>query len=130
VRIEDGLVELDEVKGTTASGRISASGRLDFREPISRMSFQIETKQVHLRELPAGWKLPAQVTGRLTGQAQLQVTVEKGRVRTIGEGQGVIENAAFCGLPFPGSLPMRLHADGQKFDFGLQLPRLSIPSGR
>jgi hypothetical protein len=123
VLIEDGKVDLEQVQGQTGQGRIGASACLDFRKPTTRMGFQIDLQQVQLQQLPRSWKLPEQVAGRLTGQAQLQVTVQA-QVRTTGDGKGVVGQPLILGLPFPGSIPVRLHADGQRFHFSFDLPRL------
>ncbi len=125
VRVEDGQVTLDKVQGQTASGRISTSGDLNFRDPNYRMKFQMEVQRVQLRELPRAWNLPAGVSGRLTGKAQLLVTVEEGQVWTVGDGAGAIDWPRPFGMSLLPNIPLRMHADGQKFHFAVQLP---IPS--
>ena len=44
-------------------------------------------EQLALKELPESWGLP-KWDGRLSGQAQMEVTGADGQVRTTGQGQG------------------------------------------
>jgi hypothetical protein len=114
--IEDGLVELRDVQGETAGGQIATTGDLDFRQPVHRLNFHVNVQHVDLHRLPALWHLPKQTPGRVSGQADLQLTVIDGRVHTSGKGEGKIEAGRLA-------IPLRLRAEDNHFRFIPQLPR-------
>ncbi|HEY7158042.1 MAG TPA: DUF3971 domain-containing protein [Gemmataceae bacterium] len=96
--IADEIVQFDEVHGKTAGGEIVTSGTLNFRDKPTRMDFQIGVKDVMLHDLPRSWKVPPKIDGRLTGQATLAVTIQKGKPKIEGEGHGTIDRATLAGF--------------------------------
>jgi hypothetical protein len=93
------------------------------------MRFHVQVNRLKVQDLPRSWSLPPQVEGRLTGQADLQVTVADGKVRTDGKGQGIIQEARVGGQP---AEPIRLdlHAAGDGYRFAArQPPPRNNPSG-
>ncbi len=117
VQIEDGVVRLKDVQGKTAGGvlRLKESV-LDFSKAPSRLSFDLSAEGLVLAHLPRNWKLPPQLSGRLNGDAQLVVTIRDGKVRTSGEGKGVITDARVAGFKAE-PITLRLHPDAEGFHF-------------
>lgn len=114
--IEDKVVQLRNVCGQTAGGAIQTSGVLNFRDTPEHLHFAVQARGLELARLPPKWSLPSQIRGRLTGQANLQVTLVEGKAQTQGEGQGVINEVRIAGLP---ARPIRLglRATGSGFRF-------------
>jgi hypothetical protein len=116
VIIENGVVRLEKVQGQTAGGEISTDAVMDFHTTPDQLTFAIQVQGLDLHQLPRKWNLPSQVEGRLTGQADLKVTIIDGKAHTTGEGNGEIDNARVVGLPAK-PIHLRLHADGTGFHF-------------
>jgi hypothetical protein len=79
--IEDNFIQLREVKGRTAQGAIEGEGDLDFRGEGARLKFPvIRVEGLELEALPdvSPWNKIKElaVAGKLTGQANLDVTVK------------------------------------------------------
>jgi hypothetical protein len=119
VTVEDGVVRLDGVEGAAAGGTISTSAVLDFRHPASDLKFDIGARKLELQRLPEGWKLPRLVDGRVSGKAELRVTVEGGRPRTAGRGEGEITGVSVLGFEAREPLRLRIVADGDGFHFDI-----------
>jgi hypothetical protein len=99
VVVEDSQVWLRTVTGRTAGGTIAAGGALDFRGPQSLLSFDVDVRGLALRQLPPGWELPAQVEGKLSGWARLDVTAGNDSPVQAGIGTGRIDDVKLVGLP-------------------------------
>jgi hypothetical protein len=120
VLIENGVVRLEQVRGQTAEGEIGTDATMDFHATPHELTFAIKAQGLDLQQLPRKWNLPRQVEGRLTGQADLKVTITDGKAHTTGEGFGEIDNARVVGLTAK-PIHLKLHADGTGFHF---LPQL------
>jgi hypothetical protein len=116
VVIEDGVVHLTDVQGRTAEGTIQTNGVLNFRSQPAKLQFGITAQRLDLRQLPHKWPLPPAVDGRLSGEADLLVTVVNGKAHTTGDGKGEITEARLLGL-HARVIPLKLHADGERFHF-------------
>lgn len=119
VVVEDKVVRLDGVAGQAAGGEIRVpAAELDFRTHTSKLSFRVGVDKLDMRKLPRSWSLPLRVTGKLTGKAELVLSIANGHVQTSGSGEGVVEDVTIAGLR---ALPihLRLHAAGGGFHFGL-----------
>jgi hypothetical protein len=112
----DGVVQLQDVRGRTAEGAIRTTGHLDFRASPSLLNFAIGVEGVQLQRLPEKWAIPRLIHGRLTGQADLAVTITNGEARTTGQGKGEVTLRGLEGHP----LRIKLHADGDGFRFTAQ----------
>ena len=114
--IADGLVQLRNLTGRTAEGTIQTSGDLDFHSTPEKLKFAVDVQNLLLKQLPRSWSLPPLVDGRLTGHADLVVTLSKGKSRTNGDGSGIVREARIVGLP---AIPIRLRliARGRGFFF-------------
>lgn len=118
VTVEDQVVTLADVSGWTADGNLLVSkAQLDFRAPETTMHFEIDARGLELHKLPPKWKLPPLVGGRLTGKADLTVTVTDGRAHTEGQGDGTINPATFGGFSVQPILLKMHSAGGQGFRF-------------
>jgi translocation and assembly module TamB len=117
VVVEDGALTLRGVKGRAAGGRIATDAELDFRGEASKMHFDVHVRNVVLSKLPKSWKVPDKFDGKLTGRADLRLTVRDGKVQTRGTGKGVIDDAQVLGFPAKEPIELRLHADGKRFRF-------------
>lgn len=116
VIIDNGLVQLRDVVGQAADGRLYVTGDLDFRGPQSRLAFKARAEGLRVAELPLSWGLPRQVDGRLFGEADLQITIKNGRVQTTGTGEGIIRDARIAGQPAE-PIRLKLGADGPGLHF-------------
>ncbi len=124
VLIEDGLVTLTGVQGQSAKGDIGVNGTLDFRRPEYVHHFAVRVHDLELQLLPRKWKIPPTLYGLLSGNAELVVRVDNGKVSTSGEGEGTIDHARLALIPFRNPIRIRLLADGQGFHFLPLLPEL------
>ncbi len=103
VVIEDAVVRLRNVKGSTANGAIGTEASLDFRdERVSRLTFEtIWVHDVDLNRLPESWKLKQnKITSKLTGDTKLNVQVKAEGVSLYGDGKVIVKNIMPDGLPF------------------------------
>lgn len=114
--VEDNVVRLTDLTGRMASGTIRTDGTLDFQADPSVLAFDVKAEGLVLAQLPASWSLPKQIDGKLTGTANLKLTLVDGTVRTSGNGRGVIQDARLVGLPAQ-PIELKLHADGVGFQF-------------
>jgi hypothetical protein len=125
VVVEDNLVMLHQVRGRAAGGTLATDGELDFRHTATRMHFAITARDLVLRQLPARWKVPEQIEGKLSGWADLTLAVRDGKVQTRGSGKGQIADARVAGFPTSRPIELRLQADGERFRFSSPTPVLS-----
>jgi hypothetical protein len=80
VIIEDDLVTLRDVQGTTLGGTLGIDADLDFRARPFRLDFtRLEALDLVVSRFPASWRFPRQITGKLRGSAALEVAVIPGR---------------------------------------------------
>jgi hypothetical protein len=128
VTIEDAVVRLDKVRGHTADGTIATDAVLDFRSPPNQLKFTIDADGLDLAQLPRKWKLPSQLEGRLTGHAELVVTIRDGQAQTSGEGEGTITDARVMGFKSR-PIRLRLYSDGDGIHFTRPQPPASTRSG-
>ncbi|MBY0526474.1 MAG: AsmA-like C-terminal region-containing protein [Gemmataceae bacterium] len=131
VVIDDGLVKLTDVRGQSASGTIATSGELDFRKPVDRLQFKVQVERVKLSELPKKWFQNPLVQrlfdGRLSGEADLVVTIDADGARTSGEGKGIIREARLGGQAAP-PVRLKLSAEGKGFKISVPPPDPDQPS--
>lgn len=124
--IDDGLVELQKVRCRVADGGVLATAELDFRQKAAELHFVVRANGVKVKDLPAKWHLPPQIEGRLTGDADLSVTVAGDTLRTRGRGEGVIREATFAGVPAD-PITLRLVAAGDHFQFTSEMSGVRSP---
>jgi hypothetical protein len=119
VIVEDGVVRLNGVQGQAANGLLRTEAALDFRARPAELRFDVRAECLDLGRLPRKWAMPPRLTveGRLSGQAHLLVRVQDGKGRTSGDGSGSISAARVAGIPLLRPIPLRLHADGNRFHF-------------
>ncbi len=117
VLIDDKVVTLTGVTGRTAEGEIRTDAVLDFRPADAKLDFNIDVQNVILHALPRTWRIPAAVDGKLTGHADLHVTVVKGHAVTRGQGAGQIADPRIGFLRPKKPLRLVLRADEKGFHF-------------
>src|SRR5262249_18252281 len=69
-----------------------------------------------LDKLPKSWRLPS-FGGRLSGHADLQVTLVDGKIQTNGSGQGTITGVRIPGAPESKPILLKLYPSGEGFRF-------------
>ncbi len=127
VVVEPGVVYLRKVVGDTADGELYLSGDLDFRnEKRTRMRFDVTARHLSLLQLPRRWGLPQQISGYLSGQAKLVLTMANGHVQTDGEGRAVIKDAVVAGNPAE-PIELTLRPSGEGFQFTSPSTSHSVP---
>jgi hypothetical protein len=115
VLVEDGVVTLEDVRGTAAGGDVAVGSVMDFRSPVaSVLRFTVDAGRVGLKRLPESWRAP-RMDGEVAGRADLELTIRGGRATTRGRGEGTVRPA----LPFVPPIRVTLDADGRGFRFGL-----------
>ncbi|MFL5240549.1 MAG: hypothetical protein ACJ8FY_00425 [Gemmataceae bacterium] len=116
VAIADDVVTLEGVQGHTADGVLKTDGTLDFDQTPSVLQFKVGAEGMDIQRLPKSWSLPKEITGRLTGTADIKVVLEKTGPVVSGSGKGVVKEAMLAGLPAE-PIELRLDSDGKRFRF-------------
>ena len=118
VAIDDGLVTIDELRGKSIDGSISARGTLDFGQKVPRFDLDLRLKEVDVTKTPPSWQLgDVGATGRLSGRVNLKVALKPDGPDLGGTaGRAVIENGSFQGIPIK-SLSLGLKADGNDIQY-------------
>src|SRR5262249_39064711 len=80
------------------------------------LRFQVNVNRLDVRQVPRSWSLPTQIEGRLTGSADLQITLVNGKAVTSGTGRGVIREARVGNQPAE-PIVLELHAAGDRYRF-------------
>ncbi len=131
VVIDDGLVQVENLKGKAVDGTIAASGNLDFTQNPPRFDLDVRLKDVDVTKAPPSWQLAETgATGKLTGKVDLRATISPDGVDLTGTGgQAVIENGSFQGIPIK-SLNLDLKASGNDLQFatdqGTKLDKVAL----
>jgi translocation and assembly module TamB len=115
--IADEIVEVDNVSGKTAGGTITAGGKLNFHDEPSRLDLKVGVQDVVLHDLPPRWNVPRQIDGKLTGSADVVVTLKQSGIETAGSGEGVIRDAKLTGFPVAKPIRLALRSNGRGFQF-------------
>jgi hypothetical protein len=120
VVVESRLVHLSDVIGVTADGHIRTDAALDFRSNPDVLRFKIVVDRLQLRSLPQTWFRKGGVakaaSGRLSGNADLEVRITNGKALTSGEGHGILNEVKVGLLPMP-PIRLRMMAEGKDFIF-------------
>ncbi|MGL4422831.1 MAG: hypothetical protein ACRCZF_19345, partial [Gemmataceae bacterium] len=116
IRILDERVELLSCEGELAGGGVKARGILNFKPETKQLDLAIDTEGCDVTQLPRAWGLPAEITGKLVGHADLTIRVPKdGAIQPTGGGRGRIEGAKLAGLP--ATIRLQLRGDGRRLRF-------------
>jgi translocation and assembly module TamB len=127
------VVELENVRGKTAGGFIAASGKLNFHDQPMRLALKADVQDVVLHDLPPTWNMPNDIDGKLTGSADLVVTITNGKIEAAGSGEGLVREAAWGGFPIDKPIRLTLHSEKGRLRFHrseLVNEPASVPRGR
>ncbi|HZU38682.1 MAG TPA: hypothetical protein VFA18_22335, partial [Gemmataceae bacterium] len=130
--VDNGIVELKDVRGQVADGTLAVSGKLDFLSTPNQLHFDVQANSLNVSTLPPSWlkKLPTGVAGRLSGSANLLVTIGPDGTHTSGTGSAIIREARVAGLPAE-PIHLRLTSDGgHSYRFVSQLPTPPVPAAQ
>jgi translocation and assembly module TamB len=125
--VADEIVDLNQLQGKTAGGSITASGKLNFHDAPSRLGLKVGVQDVVLHDLPSKWNVPNQIDGKLTGSADVVVTLKQGKVETEGAGEGVIRDAKVSGFAADKPIRLALRSNGKGFQFHQPEPGAAAP---
>lgn len=107
---EGSVVKLIDVRGHAADGAIQVDSRMDFGGENSVLTFHSRLSQMDVQKLPANWKLPPQIEGRLNGEVDLALTLpDSGGTKIEASGRATITDARLKGRPVP---PIELKVGG------------------
>ncbi|MBY0396682.1 MAG: hypothetical protein K2X91_09480, partial [Thermoleophilia bacterium] len=118
VLIEDALVSLQKVKGAAAGGTVAMSAELDFRPTPAQFHFDVEATKLDLRKLPERWDINKMLRGKLSGKADVRLSVKDGKPDIRGSGKGRIDEVFF------GAIDLELTTDKGRLRFRPKLPPL------
>jgi hypothetical protein len=129
VVVADERVELRGVHGRASEGALGVDGDLDFHREPSRLQFAIRAEGLQISKLPEAWRMPSflRFDGRLSGRANLVLTIGGGKVRPEGNGEGEITDARVFGVPVPKPIPIELFAEGDGFRWDHAKAKASTP---
>ncbi len=111
--VKDKNVQLEDVTGQMAGGRVTFTGPMDFKHKPDRYDLSLDLDDVNLTELPASWQLHRLgVRGRFTGTAGLRLVLTKQGLDMTGTtGDGVVQGAEIRGIPLK-TLGIKLRGQG------------------
>jgi hypothetical protein len=113
-------VTLKDIEGNTADGRIVVDSKMNFANRDDVLTFNARLRDVEVRKLPANWRVPEPIAGKLTGDLEFGVKILKaGGFQTDGKGSGTIQQASFNGTP-TGPITLKLRpslGDAGGFEF-------------
>lgn len=124
IMVDVAVTRLVEVQMQVAGGVAFVHGELDFSTQPARLVFDVKVKDVDVAKLPRSWDLPADVGGKLTGQATLTMLLRDGKPQLAGTGTGTISDATVADLPTD-ALPLWLTAAEQRYQFTLRPGRIA-----
>jgi hypothetical protein len=91
VFVSDGVVTLIDLDGKAAGGSLHITrSEMDFRGEPSRLTMKVSADRLNLHDLPKKWQLPS-LEGRMSGRADLTMTIRNGEVESSGGGGGTID---------------------------------------
>lgn len=106
---EGATVTLKNVTGTTADGKVFVNSKMDFGGIDDVLQFSTEFQKANVKKLPKLWSVPEAIEGDFGGKVDFVLAIlQKGGVRTNGQGTATIANAKIAGVPTaPIKLTMR-----------------------
>lgn len=126
VNLTGAKVKLVGAKAQLAGGTIAVDGDADFAPEPTVVNLKATAANLDLKQLPAEWKLPRDIDGKLQGSADVSVRVfSDGHLEPSGSGEGAITDVMIR-LP-KGSLksddiPINLRTTGNQLEFQ-QMPK-------
>jgi hypothetical protein len=127
VIIEDAVVHLLNVRGemfdprdNVRAGDVYTNGTLDFTNPtVSRLEFHLTVQRVDIHHLPPKWPQPPKIVeaGKLSGHADLVLTIDNHKLNTSGQGEGEITEARIFKKELTKPITIRMKTTGSGFEF-------------
>ena len=117
INVTGAKVKLVGAKAELAGGTVAVDGDADFGPEPTVLNLKASAADLDLKKLPAEWKLPKDVEGKLKGTADLVLRVfSDGRIEPSGGGSGIITEVKIVG--FPGDdIPIHLRKAGSQYEF-------------
>jgi hypothetical protein len=99
VTLKKGVAALKDVTGSLAGGSVEASGELDLAARPLKLNLKLGVNEVDIARLPAGRSLPEDTSGKISGQATLQLGLtEQGAIHASGQGHAKVKDAVLAGM--------------------------------
>lgn len=121
IAVTGAKVKLAGTKGELAGGTLAVDGDADFGPEPTVANLKATAANLDLKALPAEWKLPRDIDGKLKGTADVQLKIHSdGHIEPNGGGSGAITDVSIQ-LP-KGSLksddiPIHLRTEGNQLQF-------------
>ncbi|MFO0864578.1 MAG: hypothetical protein U0744_08000 [Gemmataceae bacterium] len=117
VTIDDNLVTLRNIEGEAFDGKVSTDADLDFRgNGMTFKFFKVAADKLVMSKLPASWKLPKTVQGKIVGTASLEIEIPpEGKMKTSGEGKARVVDAKIAGQTAEITLQLKPAPGGFRF---------------
>lgn len=99
---EGAVVTLTDVRGKAAGGDVRLDSRMDFGGRTDVLKFLADLTNLDVRQMPAQWRMPPNLEGRLSGKVQFTVTLPAGGgTQVAAVGRATIAQARLRGRPIP-----------------------------
>ncbi|HEY8503129.1 MAG TPA: AsmA-like C-terminal region-containing protein, partial [Gemmataceae bacterium] len=115
VKPVDGVLSLSDLRARLAGGTLTGAGTVHLRGDDRRMAFQVRAEGLDVEKFPQNWDFPARFGGKLTGHADIVLSIEDGELKPRGTGKGRLVGATFAG--FPADVQVFLRGDGEELRF-------------
>ncbi len=116
--VENGIVHLEDMKGASIGGQVTANGALDFVQEPPKIDLDLGLHSVDVAHTPKSWQLDeAGLTGKLDGRAHLIVYLTKDGADLSGSsGEAVLTGGTIGEIPFK-SLKLTMRAEGNNLQY-------------
>ncbi len=121
IKVSGAKVTLIDTKAELAGGTIALDGDFDFAPEPTLVNLKVVADKLDLKKLPAEWKLPKDIDGKLKGKADLSLKIfSDGRIEPSGGGEGAITDVLIhlkAGTVKADDIPIRLRKAGNQYEF-------------
>jgi uncharacterized protein YhdP len=122
ITLENNVIHLDGLHGELAGGEVEGHGDLRFTNTLLKLRVAVDVRNLDTKRLPREWDFPPEVTGRLSGHADLRTTIREDRAVFHGQGHGTIVQAHVALVPTK-PIPVEMTADASGFRFSVKRSR-------
>lgn len=118
LRVDGGLVQVEQVQGQAIGGQVHGGGTLDFDRSPPQINLDLHLKKIKVEETPKLWQLDKSgITGLLTGKVALHAVLKPSGVDLSGStGEANVENARIQGIPVK-VLRLAMRAQGNDLEY-------------